>query len=116
MADDRPTQTRLGENEEAFADSPLSWQWDEFIGRWQSALTRRAASQSGLTGPASEGAERSPVRLLDVLEERPLLFGQLVPLEDRPPPELLPDGTRGRLLLGLYDFSHPLAFFLGGLL
>jgi len=58
--DERTTTVRRDEIATAFADSPLARQWDGFEARW-----RRAAN---------DGAEeRAPVRLVDALEDEPLL-------------------------------------------
>ncbi len=61
----RADERRPGQHREeiaaAFSSSPLARQWEEFVYRWK--------------GARAEGSprERSPVRLLDVLDERPLL-------------------------------------------
>ncbi len=44
----------------AFNDSPLSWHWEEFVFRWRSAQNEAQH-------------QRAPVRLIEVLDERPLL-------------------------------------------
>jgi ABC-type transporter Mla subunit MlaD len=58
--DDRPGEEHRREITRAFASSPLAWQWEEFLYRWQASQT---------DGPR----ERAPIRLLDIFDQRPLL-------------------------------------------
>ena len=58
--DERTTAVRRDEIAAAFSDSPLARQWDGFEARW------RRAANDGVD-------ERAPVRLIDALEDQPLL-------------------------------------------
>lgn len=52
----------------AFSESPLAYQWTDFVRRWQNAIAADPIQNASLPE-----LSRAPVRLLDVLEEHPVI-------------------------------------------
>ncbi len=52
----------------AFSESPLAYQWGDFVRRWQNAIAADPIQNASLPE-----LSRAPVRLIDVLQEHPLV-------------------------------------------
>ncbi len=52
----------------AFGDSPLAYQWQDFVRRWQNAIAADPVQNASLPE-----LSRAPVRLAEVLEEHPII-------------------------------------------